>query len=432
MSNGVVGRARRVVVTGAGVVSCLGVGVEHVWAKVCAGRTGISAVDGEGFDQIPSKVAGLVPRGTEPGQFHSGLIPKVEKRSVTMMTEYCLAATEEALSMAKWKPQDERGRLRTGVCLGTGMCPMEEIVDAGQQLRGGQYRRISPFYIPRLLINMAGAHINLVYGFKGLNHAVSTACTTGLHAIGDASRFISYGDADVMVAGGTEASVTPLGMAGFSRMRALSTKFNSTPEKSSRPFDAERDGFVMADGSAVLVLEELEHAKARGATILAEILGYGLSCDANHVTTPSDGGEGAMLCMDRAMNNAGVNTSQVGYINAHATSTPLGDAAESSAIQQLFGDASKTVLVSSTKGATGHLLGAAGSIEAMFTALACQTGHAPPTVNLDSPSTGCDLNYVQGGQSVAWGSPSVPRVAMTNSFGFGGTNASIVFSQFVG
>lgn len=420
------------VVTGAGVVSCLGVGVEHVWAQVCAGRTGISAVAGEGFEQIPSKVAGLVPRGTELGQFHSGLVPKVEQRSVTTMTEYCLAATEEALSMAKWKPHDERGRLRTGVCLGTGMCPMEEIVDAGQQLRGGKYRRISPFYIPRLLINMAGAHVNLVYGFKGLNHSVSTACTTGLHAIGDASRFISYGDADVMVAGGTEASVTPLGMAGFSRMRALSTKFNLTPEKSSRPFDAERDGFVMADGSAVLVLEELEHAKARGATILAEVLGYGLSCDANHVTTPSDEGEGAMLCMDRALNNAGVNISQVGYINAHATSTPLGDAAESSAIQQLFGDASKQVLVSSTKGATGHLLGAAGSIEAMFTALACQTGHAPPTVNLDSPSTGFDLNYIQGGQSVSWGCDSVPRVAMTNSFGFGGTNASVVFSQFVG
>ena len=321
--------------------------------------------------------------------------------------------------------------LSLGVCIGTGMCPMEEIVDAGQLLRSQKYRKISPWFIPRILINMAAGHVNLVYGFKGLNHAVSTACTTGLHAIGDASRFISHGDCDVIVAGGCEASVTPLGMAGFARMRALSTNFNDSPEKSSRPFDSQRDGFVMAEGAAVLILEELEHAKARGANILAELLGYGVSCDANHITSPCVNGDGALRCMTGALRDAGLSPHNIGYVNAHATSTPLGDVAESQAIFDLFGELSENVLVSSTKGATGHLLGAAGSIEALFTMMACRTGQVPPTVNLINPDTGYNLNYVLGGQSSLWKHEAVPRTAITNSFGFGGTNASVIFSEYI-
>ncbi|XP_005110112.1 3-oxoacyl-[acyl-carrier-protein] synthase, mitochondrial [Aplysia californica] len=424
-------QTRRVVVTGAGIVSCLGVGVEHVWSKLLAGKTGITNIQEKGFEQIPSKVAGLVPRGSEPGLFHRDLVPQVDDRPVTTMTQFCLAAAEEALTMAQWKPEGESDKLRTGVCIGTGMCPLEEIVDAGQMLRGEKYRRMSPWFIPRILINMAAGHVNLVYGFKALNHAVSTACTTGLHAVGDASRFISHGDADVIIAGGCEASVTPLGMAGFARMRALSTNFNSTPEQSSRPFDAARDGFVMSEGAAVLVLEELEHAKSRGVPILGEVLGYGLSCDANHVTSPCEDGDGARRCMEGAMRDAGLEKNRVGYINAHATSTPLGDAAESRAILDCFGEAlSENILVSSTKGATGHLLGAAGSVEALFTLLACRSGQVPPTANLLAPSTGCDLNYVCGEKSVKWDTGSLLRVAITNSFGFGGTNASVIFSEY--
>lgn len=422
---------RRVVVTGLGVVSCLGVGAQLVWEKLLQGKSGITAINHEGFEQIPSKVAGIVPRGTAPGQFNLELLPQVSNKAVTPMTEFCLAAAEEALSMSGWKPDDEVDRLETGVCIGTGMVPLEEIVDAGEQLRQNKYRRLSPWFIPRILVNMAAGHVSLVYGFKGPNHAVSTACTTGLHAIGDAARFIRNGDASVIIAGGCEASVTPLGMAGFARMRALSTNFNEQPECSSRPFDKDRDGFVMAEGAGLLVLEELEHATRRGAPILAEVLGYGLSCDASHVTAPSDDGNGARRCMEAALRDAQISPDRIGHVNAHATSTPLGDSAESKAIWDMFGEErASDILVTSTKGATGHLLGAAGGLEAAFTVLACNTGLIPPTANLVNPATGYNLNYVRHA-CTAWDSLDAPRIALTNSFGFGGTNATVCFSQYI-
>ncbi|GFR93549.1 3-oxoacyl-[acyl-carrier-protein] synthase [Elysia marginata] len=423
--------SRRVVVTGLGVVSCLGVGTQLVWEKLLLEKSGITALTHKDFEQIPSKVAGLVPRGDAIGQFNKSLMPKVSDKAVTPMTEFCLAAAEEALSMSGWKPLDEADRLETGVCVGTGMVPLEEIANAGEQLRQSKYRRISPWFIPRILVNMAAGHVSLVYGFKGPSHSVSTACTTGLHAIGDAARFIRNGDASVMVAGGCEASVTPLGMAGFARMRALSTNFNDQPECSSRPFDKDRDGFVMAEGAGLLVLEELEHAKTRGAPIFAEVLGYGLSCDASHVTAPSEDGSGARRCMEAALRDANIPTSCVGHVNAHATSTPLGDTAESKAIWDLFGERGVSdILVTSTKGATGHLLGAAGSVEAVFTVMACYLGQVPPTMNLVSPATGFDLNYVSNG-SKTWDSQNTPRTALSNSFGFGGTNATVCFSEYI-
>ncbi|CAL1529918.1 unnamed protein product [Lymnaea stagnalis] len=422
-------QGRRVIVSGMGVISCLGVGAQYVWEQLLAGRCGITNIRDQSFEQIPSKVAGLVPHGIKPGEFNSDLVPKIDSRAVTQMTQYCLAAAEEALVMAKWKPKLEEEKERTGVCIGTGMIPLEEVVINGEQLRQGNYRKISPWFIPRILVNMAAGHVSLVYGFQGPNHAVSTACTTGLHAIGDASRFIRNGDADVMVAGGCEASVTPLGMAGFARMRALSTNFNSSPQQSSRPFDKARDGFVMAEGAAVLILEELEHARRRGAPIFGEILGYGLSGDASHVTAPSEDGRGARRCMEAALRDAKISVKKIGYVNAHATSTPLGDAAESRALLDVFKDHARNILVSSTKGATGHLLGAAGSIEALFTVMSVNTGFVPPTVNLETPTTGCDLNYVRDSKAV-WDGKNNPRIALTNSFGFGGTNATICISQY--
>uniref|UniRef100_A0A0B6YPA8 3-oxoacyl-[acyl-carrier-protein] synthase n=1 Tax=Arion vulgaris TaxID=1028688 RepID=A0A0B6YPA8_9EUPU len=423
-------QGRRVVVTGMGVVSCLGVGTHYVWQRLLEGKSGITSIVGKEFEQIPSKVAGLVPRGSSKGQFNPDQCPGSDGRAVTTMTQFCLVAADEALTMANWKPENEEQKERTGVCIGTGMVPLEEVAVAAEHLNQGNYRKISPWFVPRILINMAAGHVSLTYGFKGPNHAVSTACATGLHAVGDALRFIRNGDADVIVAGGCEASVSPLGMAGFCRMRALSTNFNSKPEQSSRPFDKERDGFVMSEGAGLLVLEDLEHAKQRGASIFAEVLGYGLSCDASHLTAPSEDGEGARRCMIAALNDSNINLQQIGHINAHATSTPLGDAAESRAILQLFGEHSRNILVTSTKGATGHLLGAAGSIEAIFAVLACLSGTVPPTLNLNTPTTGCDLNYVSN-FAAPWASQNKPRIDLTNSFGFGGTNASICFSQYI-
>ncbi|GFO32793.1 3-oxoacyl-[acyl-carrier-protein] synthase [Plakobranchus ocellatus] len=423
--------SRRVVVTGMGVVNCLGVGLQLVWEKLLQGKSGITALTHKDFEAIPSKVAGIVPRGNGAGQFNSSLLPKVSNKAVSQMTEFSLVAAEEALTMSGWKPERESDRQNTGVCIGTGMAPLEEIADAGEQLRQGNYRKISPWFIPRITINMAAAHVNLAYGFKGPCHAVSTACTTGLHAIGDASRFIRCGDASVIVAGGCEASATPLSMAGFSRLRALSTNFNAHPESSSRPFDKDRDGFVMAEGAGVLVLEELEHARNRGAPIFAEVLGYGLSCDASHITSPSEDGSGARHAMEAALREAKIQPERIGHVNAHATSTPLGDIAESKAIWDLFGDHhAGNILVTSTKGATGHLLGGAGSIEAIFAIMACHSGQVPPTVNLTTPSTGYNLNYVYG-SSVSWSNSEAPRIALTNSFGFGGTNGTLCLSEYV-
>ncbi|XP_041348026.1 3-oxoacyl-[acyl-carrier-protein] synthase, mitochondrial-like [Gigantopelta aegis] len=422
---------RRVVVTGQGLITCLGIGAEHVWKKMLEGRSGISSIDGKGFENIPCQVAGSVPRGDNPGELNlESHIPPSELRNLPLAAAYGLIAAEEALSMAGWKPQDITDLERTGVAVGQGMVSLEEITDAGVALRERGHRRVNPFFIPKILINMPAGHISIKYKFQGPNHSVSTACTTGVHAIGDAFRFIQRGDADVMVAGGTEACIGPLAVSGFARMRALSTNFNKTPEKASRPFDKDRDGFVMSEGAGIVVLEELEHAKARSAQIYAEILGYGLSGDAQHITAPDENGNGARLCMQATIRDAGIDCSDVGYINAHATSTPLGDRAESRAIVNVFGEFSKSLYVSSTKGAVGHLLGAAGSVETIFCILACQHGQIPPTVNLDDSDTGCDLNYVLK-RSVSWDRNSERRIAISNSFGFGGTNASLCVGEYV-
>lgn len=420
---------RRVVVTGAGLLTCLGVGTEHVWNRLLQGHCGIGNVQGEGFDQIPSKVGGYVPHGEGPTEFcRKRYIPKEHDRGMSQAAAYAVAAAEEALTEAKWKPKDDASLERTGVCVGTGLMLLETVMAVGDHLRNGQYRKISPLFVPEILLNIPAGYVSLIYGFKGPNHAVTTACATGLHAIGDALRFIRYGDADVVVAGGTEAAVAPMIFAGFARMRALSTNFNDRPQEASRPFDAKRDGFVMAQGAGLVVLEELSHAQKRGAQILGEILGYGLSGEAYHISSPSPSGDAAQRCMQVALRDAGVRPEEVGHINAHATSTLVGDAAESKAIEAVFGN---KVLVTSVKGALGHLLGAAGSVEAIVTLKSCQMGKIPPTLNLEQPDTGCDLNYVAG-TTKDWPAPdSGRRIAVTNSFGFGGTCASVCIAEFV-
>ncbi|KAK6192191.1 hypothetical protein SNE40_003704 [Patella caerulea] len=421
----------RVVVTGLGLITCLGVGVDKTWKNLISGQCGITQLPTKEYEKIPCKVAGVVPCGAKDGELNIAKhFTPTELRGLPLSSAYAMIAAEEALNMAKWKPDQEEERIRTGVAIGMGMVSLEEIADVGEALRGRGYNRVSPHFIPRILVNMAAGHVSIKHGLKGPNHAVSTACTTGLHAIGDAYSFIQRGVADVMVAGGTEASVSPLSIAGFSRMRALSTNFNNNPQEASRPFDKDRDGFVMSEGCGVVVLEEMNHAINRGANIIAEIQGYGLSGDAHHITSPSEDGDGAYRCMQTALKDGNIDIKDIGYVNAHATSTPIGDAAESRAIEKLFNNENKHLLVSSTKGAVGHLLGAAGSVEAVFTVLACQSGQIPPTNNLKTSDTGCDLNYVAI-NSVPWSAQFNRKIALTNSFGFGGTNGSLCISDFI-
>lgn len=424
---------RRVVVTGMGLVTCLGVGVEHVWQRLLVGDCGITSLTDKEYDDIPSKVAGRVPRGND----HSSLnldrcFSAADQKSMSPASLYALVAAEEALEMAKWKPRSEVDRCRSGVAVGTGMVSLDDIVHTGAILKEKGYKRVSPHFVPKILANMASGLISLKYGLKGVNHSVSTACTTGLHAIGDASRFIKHGDADVMVCGGTEACVYPVAVAGFARMRALSTDFNNQPSESSRPFDKDRNGFVISEGAGILVLEELQHARQRKANIYAEILGYGLSGDASHITAPSSDGDGAYRCMAAALRDAKLSPDVVGHINAHATATPLGDAAEVQALERLFPMSKKTLGISSTKGAVGHLLGAAGSVEAIFTVLACHTGKMPWTLNLQTPDVGFGLNLLRKDSSIEWplSDDKLQRIALTNSFGFGGTNASLCVGDF--
>jgi 3-oxoacyl-[acyl-carrier-protein] synthase II len=415
---------RRVVVTGMGIVSPLGIGVEHVWRRLISGQSGISAIQSFDVSDLPAKVAGEVPAGirAEGGLDLAEWIPVKDVKKMDRFIQLGLVAAIEAVEDSGWMPEDEDDRCATGVMIGSGIGGLQSIYDASVQVHEGKVRRLSPFFIPSALINLVSGHVSIRYGFKGPNHSAVTACATGVHAIGDAARLISLGEADVMVAGGAEAAVCALGIGGFCASRALSTAFNDEPPRASRPWDRDRDGFVMGEGAGVLVLEEYEHAKKRGAKIYAEIGGYGLSGDAHHITAPAEGHDGAFRAMKAALRNGGVEPSEIQYVNAHGTSTPLGDDLELSAVERFFGDHARHVAMSSTKSATGHLLGAAGAIEAVFSILAIRDGVAPPTLNLDEPSRDSVIDRVA---KVAQDRPI--KVALSNSFGFGGTNASVIF-----
>jgi 3-oxoacyl-[acyl-carrier-protein] synthase II len=389
-----------------------------------AGRSGIGSIQSFDTSDLPAKIAGQVPRGeTASGLFNpDDWIPPKDQRRMDDFIIYGLAAAVQAIADSGWKPEGEEDRCRTGVLIGSGIGGLPEIARTASIVERGQSRKVSPFFIPASLINLVSGHVSIRHGFKGPNHAVVTACSTGAHAIGDAARLIMWDDADVMVAGGAEAAVCRIGMAGFCAARALATKFNDTPEKASRPWDKDRDGFVMGDGAGIVVLEEYEHAKKRGAKIYAEVIGYGLSGDAHHITAPAADGDGAQRCMKMALKRAKMNPDEIDYVNAHGTSTPLGDEIELNAVKKVFGDAAYKISMSSTKSSIGHLLGAAGAVEAIYSILAINHGVAPPTLNLDNPSDGCDIDLV----------PHQPkerpiRAALSNSFGFGGTNASLVF-----
>ncbi len=424
---------RRVVVTGIGLVTPLGSGVDITWKRLLEGRSGanrISAFDPEEYAcQVACEVKRVDGRGGgkpgDEGIFDPNLVlsPK-DQRRVDDFILYAIAAADEAVKDSGWTPETEEDRYRTGVITGSGIGGLATIERTSLELAAKGPRKISPFFIPSALINLASGQISIRYGFKGPNHAVVTACATGAHAIGDAARMIKYGDADVMVAGGAEAAICPVGIAGFIACRAMSTAFNDTPEKASRPYDKNRDGFVMGEGAGMLVLEELDHALARGAKIYGEVGGYGLSGDAYHITSPSEDGDGGFRAMTAALKDAGVTADQIDYVNAHGTST-MADGLELGAVERLLGEHAAHVTMSSTKSATGHLLGAAGAIEAIFCLLAMRDQIAPPTINLDDPAFETPLDLA----------PNAPRprkidVALSNSFGFGGTNAALVLKKF--
>jgi 3-oxoacyl-[acyl-carrier-protein] synthase II len=416
---------RRVVITGLGLVTPLGCGVEQTWSRLIRGDSGLGAIQSFDVTDLPCKVAGQVPRGdSEQGRFNpDDWVDPKEQRKMDTFIVFALAAGIQAVQDSGWQPEDEEDRQRTGVMIGSGIGGLPAIAEAAVTLLERGARRISPFFIPSALINLASGHLSIKYGFRGPNHSVVTACATGAHAIGDAARIIQFEDAEVMVAGGTEAAVCRLGLAGFAASRALSTAFNDTPARASRPWDRDRDGFVMGEGAGVVVLEEYEHAKKRGAKIYAEVKGYGMSGDAYHVTAPSPNGDGGYRAMSAALKRAALNLDDIDYINAHGTSTPLGDEIELGAVKRLFGDHAYKLSMSSTKSAIGHLLGAAGSVEAIFSVLALRDGVVPPTLNLENPSDGCDIDLVP---LTAKERPI--KTVLSNSFGFGGTNASLVFS----
>jgi len=413
---------RRVVVTGIGLVTPLATGVPRTWERLLSGASGVRTLTGFDHSDLSVHIGGELQGRRDlfdPGQF----VSDKDQRKMDTFIVYALAAAAEAVADSGWVPATEEQQERIGVMVGSGIGGLQGIAETALVLAEKGPRRVSPFFIPSCLINEASGHISIKYGFKGPNHAVVTACSTGCHAIGDAGRLIAFGDADVMVAGGTEGALCRIGMAGFAAARALSTGFNDTPEKASRPWDKDRDGFVMGEGAGIVVLEEYEHAKKRGARIYAELTGYGMSGDAYHITAPSETGDGAYRCMKAALKRAELNPEAIGYINAHGTSTPLGDEIEVRAVKRLFGDAAYRIPMSSTKSAIGHLLGAAGSVEAIFAILAMNHEVLPPTLNLDNPSEGCDLDFVPHQARAA-----KPRHVLSNSFGFGGTNASLVFS----
>jgi 3-oxoacyl-[acyl-carrier-protein] synthase II len=419
-------KMRRVVVTGLGMVSPLADGVEATWERLLAGDSGAGMIKKFDTSNVVTKYACEVPLGDGTNGTFNGdayLEPK-EQRKIDDFILFGMAAAQQAVQDSGWMPQADADRERTGVMIGSGIGGLQTIAETAVLIDKRGPRRVSPFFIPGALINLVSGQVSIKYGFKGPNHAVVTACSTGAHAIGDASRLIMFGDADVMVAGGAESSICEIGIAGFNACKALSTKSEADPTKASRPYDADRDGFVMGEGAGVVVLEELEHAKARGAKIYAEVLGYGMSGDAYHITAPSETGEGGERSMRAALKNAGLEPSAIDYINAHGTST-MADTIELSAVERLLGDAASGVTMSSTKSSTGHLLGAAGAIEAIFSILAIRDQVAPPTINLDNPAVDTPIDLAPNAK--------VERqinVALSNSFGFGGTNASVVFGKF--
>jgi 3-oxoacyl-[acyl-carrier-protein] synthase II len=417
---------RRVVVTGLGMVSPLGCGIEPTWKRLLNGESGARKIDTFDVSDLSSQIACVVPRGDgSDATFNADqwMEPK-DQRRVDDFIIFAMCAARQALDDANWHPQSEEDKCASGTMIGSGIGGLSGIADTSILLKERGPRKVSPFFITGRLINLASGYVSIAHGLKGPNHAVVTACSTGAHAIGDASRLIALGDADVMVAGGTESPVCRLGMAGFCAARALSTAFNETPEKASRPYDRDRDGFVMGEGAGILVLEELEHAKKRGAKIYAEVVGYGLSGDAYHITSPSPDGDGGFRSMSAALKRAEISASDIDYINAHGTSTQVGDEIELGAVERLLGNAASRVSMSSTKSCTGHLLGAAGAIEAIFSILAIRDNIAPPTINLDNPSVETAIDLV----------PKTPRereinIVLSNSFGFGGTNASVILRR---
>jgi len=416
---------RRVVVTGLGLVTPLGEGVEHNWKKLLAGESGVGAIQGFDTSDLSVTIGAEVPLGEHEGQFNPDdwLAPKDQRKNDKFII-YAIAAAAQAVADSGWQPEDDDGRERTGVMIGSGIGGLEGIYDASVIMHERGPRRISPFFIPSTLINLASGQVSIRFGFKGPNHAAVTACSTGAHSIGDAGRLVQTGDADVMIAGGAESAICRIGIAGFAAARALAKSFNDNPAAASRPWDVDRDGFVMGEGAGVVVLEELEHAKARGAKIYGELVGYGLSGDAYHVTAPAEDGDGAARAMKAALKRAEMTPEDIDYVNAHGTSTPLGDEIELNAVKRVFGDHAYNISMSSTKSAIGHLLGAAGAVEAIYYILAMRDGIVPPTLNLDNPSEGCDLDLV----------PYKPKersvnAVMSNSFGFGGTNATLIFKK---
>ena len=415
-------------VTGIGLVTPLACGVDLTWDRLINGKTGIGPIQSFDASQLTSQIAGEVPKEKNlEGSFnYDDLIPNKQKRRMDTFIQYGLVAADFAIADSGWAPTDDLGRERTGVLIGSGIGGLPEIERGASLVKEGKHRRLSPFFIPASLINLVSGHVSIKHGFKGPNHAVVTACSSGAHAIGDATRMIIWEDAEVMIAGGTESAICELGVLGFAQAKALSTAFNDTPEKASRPWDIHRDGFVIGEGAGIVVLEELEHAKNRNANIYSEIVGYGLSGDAYHITRPAEDGNGAYRSMEMALKRARLNPNDIDYINAHGTSTPLGDIIEINAVKRLFGNSAYDLAMSSTKSSIGHLLGAAGAVEAIFSILAINNNVIPPTLNLDNPSDGCDLNLVPHEYQ-----DRRVRNVLSNSFGFGGTNASLVMSEFL-
>jgi 3-oxoacyl-[acyl-carrier-protein] synthase II len=418
---------RRVVITGLGAVTSLGVGAEANWQALLAARSGITAIDKFDVSDIPAKIAGMIPVGDGSNNTFNAddWVSAKDRRRMDDFIIYGLCAAEQAIADSGWVPKTDEDTWRTGVLIGSGIGGLPEIARGAIKVDAERTpRKLSPFFIPASLINLVSGHVSIRHNYKGPNHAVVTACSTGAHAIGDAARIIMWDDADIMIAGGAEAAACRVGMAGFCAARALSTGFNDIPEKASRPYDVDRDGFVMGEGAGVVVLEEYEHAKARGAKIYAEVIGYGMSGDAHHITAPAASGDGAYRCMKAALKRAGMDPSDIDYVNAHGTSTPLGDEIELRAVERVFDGHTKGMSMSSTKSAIGHLLGAAGAVEAIYSVLAIRDNVAPPTLNLDNPSVETAIDLV----------PHQPRerpirAALSNSFGFGGTNASLVFRE---